>query len=74
MDSLGEEIFSNPGNQIQHDFGRYGTLYVFKDLNTANISINEIIDQGEGTSPLDPNQADTEGVYAHFYKFEEITC
>ena len=74
IDFLGEEIFNDPGNQIQHDFGSHGTLYVVKDLKTANVSINEIIDQGEGTSPLDPNQADTEGVYAHFYKFEEITC
>ena len=75
MEFLGEGIFSNPGNQIQNVFSpSVGTLYVVKDLNTANISINQIIDQGEGTSPLDPNQADTEGDYAHFYKFEEITC
>ena len=75
MDFLGEEIFSNPGNQIKNVFSTsVGTLYVVTDLNTANISINQIVDQGEGTTPLDPNQADTEGVFAHFYKFEEITC
>ena len=74
MNTLGESIFDNSGKQIHVNFTPYGTLHQVKDLNTANISIAEIVDQGEGASPVNPNQDDKEGAYAHFYKFEEITC
>ena len=35
-------------------------------------AISEIIEQGEGTSPIAPNNDGNQ--LAHFYKFEEIVC
>ena len=35
-------------------------------------AINEIIEQEEGTGPIDPD--DEGNQLAHFYKFEEILC
>ena len=55
------------------DINDLGTVYVIKDVNSAKKGINEIIEQGEGADYLDPNQIDT-GMYAHFYRFEELVC
>jgi hypothetical protein len=47
-----------------------GEIVVVHDLETACQAIDEIVEQGEGASPIDPDDADQE--LAHFYKFEEI--
>ena len=35
--------------------------------------MNEIIEQGEWTDPLDPDEVDA-GQFAHYYWFQEIVC
>ena len=50
-----------------------GTLYIVKDLETANEAIREIIEQGEGVGPFDPSDG-LGGQLAHYYKFAEIVC
>lgn len=47
-----------------------GEIVVVHDLETAFQAIDEIVEQGEGSSATDPD--DTEGELAHYYKFEEI--
>lgn len=42
-------------------------------MSTAELAIEEIIGQGEGESPLNPNQVDAEG-YGNFYQLEELVC
>ena len=50
-----------------------GNLIKVHNLETANLAIEQIINEGEGASPLNPN-SDFDGKYAHFYRFEEIVC
>lgn len=47
-----------------------GEIVVVHDLETALQAIDEIVEQGEGSSATDPD--DPEGELAHYYKFEEI--
>ena len=76
MKYLGNQIFANASldKQVVFDWlPSRGVLYQVDNLTVAEMAINEIIDQGEGTSPVDPVDALT-NQYAHFYKFEEIVC
>lgn len=74
IEQLGDDIFKHPsGEQVQFDFGSSGTLYNVTNVSTAQDAINEIVAQGEGETPLNPDQIDADG-YAHFYQFEEIVC
>ena len=50
-----------------------GTVHIITDGKSARDAINQIIEQGEGEGPLNPNQVAT-GQYGHFYRFEEIVC
>ena len=50
-----------------------GNLMKVDNLETAQLAIKEIINEGEGASPLNPN-SNFDGEYAHFYRFEEIVC
>ena len=43
------------------------------DVKSAKDAIRQIIEQGEGEGPLNPEQVET-GQYGHFYRFEEIVC
>lgn len=47
-----------------------GKMVVVHDLETASAAIDEIVEQGEGSSATNPD--DTDGELAHYYKFEEI--
>lgn len=51
----------------------YGHIFIVKDLNTAKMAIEEIIEQGEGRQPGDPRSNKREDL-AHFFKFQEIVC
>ena len=48
-------------------------MHLITNETSAKNGINEIIEQGEGASYLDPKQIKT-GLYAHFYQFEELVC
>ena len=47
-----------------------GKMVAVHDLETAFAAIDEIVEQGEGSSATNPD--DTDGELAHYYKFEEI--
>jgi len=49
-----------------------GTLYIVRDLDSADEAIREIMSQGEGVGPFNPSDGGRE--LAHYYKFEEIVC
>ena len=49
-----------------------GQVYTVTNYESAKNGINQIIEQGEGANPFNPD--DTTGQYAHFYRFEEIVC
>ena len=72
-----DDIFKEPNLDKQvkwpWDINDLGTVYVINDTDSAKKGINEIIEQGEGAAYLDPNQIDT-GMYAHYYRFEELVC
>ena len=78
MKSLGDDIFQNSAEQLQiewpwNEHPNIGKLYTVTNLKTANEAITQIIHQGEGASPVNP-EGGTEGQYAHYYRFEEIVC
>ena len=50
-----------------------GTLYKITDLSSAKRAIEEIVEQGEGTSVHNPVDESTKH-FAHFFRFEEIFC
>jgi hypothetical protein len=71
----GENIFSNDrtSGQVRWPWkNTYGTLHIVNDTISAMNAINEIVEQGEGTSPIDPD--DEGNQLGHFYRFEEILC
>ena len=71
----GVSIFdeSSASRQVQWPWNNtYGTLHIVRDVTTAMDAIREITEQGEGTSPTDPDVTGDE--LAHFYKYEEIVC
>ena len=71
----GVNIFteSSASRQVQWPWpNTYGTLHIVRDVTTAMDAIREITEQGEGTSPTDPDVTGDE--LAHFYKYEEIVC
>ena len=71
------DIFKEPNVNKQvkwpWNINNLGTVYIINDTDSAITGINQIIEQGEGAKYLDPNQIDT-GMYAHFYRFEELVC
>ena len=76
IDTLGDGIFVEPNVNKQVEWPWHnglGTVYIVNDTNSAGNGIDEIIEQGEGAAFLNPNQIDT-GLYAHFYRFEELVC
>ena len=71
----GEDIFVNNTAQLSWPWDNpYGTLYQITNLSSAMDAINEIIEQGEGNSPIDPEDSQPDGQLAHFYRFEQIVC
>jgi len=75
---LGEDIFdaSTASRQVHWPWtepSSIGTVHIVTDTESALSGIHQIIEQGEGEGPLNPNQVET-GQYGHFYRFEEIVC
>ena len=76
INTLGDGIFAEPNVNKQVEWPWHnglGTVYIVNDTKSASRGIDEIIEQGEGADYLNPNQIDT-GLYAHFYRFEELVC
>jgi hypothetical protein len=74
----GHDIFNESRPQLQVKWpwdNQYGQVYIVQNLSIAEKAINEIIEQGEGASPIDPttNASDILSL-AHFYRFAEIVC
>lgn len=70
-----QDLFSDPNTLQQVEWpweNIHGELYIITDLKSAIRAINEICDQGEGASPVDPYYEGKK--LDHFYKFEEIVC
>ena len=69
---LGEDklFCGDPALQIQSGYwGGGGQLVVVRDLATAQRAIEEIVEQGEGTSQ---SEYDPEGELAHYWKFKTL--
>ena len=78
MNHLGDDIFQENSELLQvkwpwKEHHNIGKLYTVTDLKTANEAITQIVHQGEGASPVNP-ESGTQGQYAHYYRFEEIVC
>lgn len=78
MKTLGDGIYDPSSVNIQvewpwNESEDIGQLYKVTDFTSAEQAINQIVEQGEGASPFNPNDTITDQ-YAHFYRFEEIVC
>ena len=78
METLGDNIFdrNSVDKQVEYESYEYlhvGELHKVTDLESAKQAINQIVEQGEGASPSNPNDTIPDQ-YAHFYRFEEIVC
>jgi rubrerythrin len=70
LKALPADAFSgDPARQVDGWRGP-GNLLAVTNLETALQALTEIVDQGEGTTPLDP--ADGYDEIAHYYRFQEI--
>lgn len=70
LQSHGETLFTgDPDKQLTH-WHTTGQMIAVHDLDTALSAIDEIVEQGEGTSPMNPDDGYDE--LAHYYKFAEI--
>jgi hypothetical protein len=69
LSKKGDLFTGDPARQVSAWEG-VGKLVVVTDLKSARAAIHEIVEQGEGASPVDPD--DDEGELAHYYKFAEI--
>ena len=74
----GIDVFNESRTHLQVKWpwdNQYGQVYTVHNLSVAEKAIMDIVEQGEGASPIDPNSKLT-GVHslAHFYRFEEIVC
>ena len=78
LTSHGEEIFDESTVEYQVKWpwkepDDLGKVYPINDTESALKGIEQITEQGEGKSPINPDQIGT-GKYGHFYRFEEIVC
>ena len=74
----GEDIFfpNRFGDEVswpEYSSSYPGTLYRVIDINSARQAITQIMDQGEGTGPINPSSGLGDQL-AHYYRFEEIVC
>lgn len=69
LSGSGQITFGHTERQVK-DWTGPGQLYVIDSLEKAELSLKEIMEQGEGATPLDPDDTDQE--LAHYYKFSEI--
>ena len=75
---LGDSIYdpSSVDKQVKWPWSEpedIGQLYTVTDFASAKKAIDQIVEQGEGASPINPEDKTTDQ-YAHFYRFEEIVC
>jgi hypothetical protein len=71
LSDSGQIKFGNADRQVKNWTGP-GKLYAIASFDDAKAAIEEIKDQGEGTSQNDPDDSDHE--LAHYYKFAEIVA
>ena len=71
LSAQGQITFGNEARQVD-DWSGKGKLFVIRNLADAQQAILEIKHQGEGRSPLQPDDGDHE--LAHYYKFAEIVA
>ncbi|MCW3466356.1 ferritin-like domain-containing protein [Chitinophaga nivalis] len=69
LHNAGKLTFGHANKQVK-DWSGPGQLLVINNLQDALKAIEQIKDQGEGTSVTDPGSGD--GELAHYYKFAEI--
>ena len=71
-----QTIFSGAkSKQLSFDFhfGRYGRLFPVTDFESAKRAINEIIMEGEGSSPCNPmDWSSNKGDLSHYFLFKSI--
>jgi hypothetical protein len=65
----GDIFVGDPARQLR-GWPSVGELIAVTDLESALAAIQEIVEQGEGASPINPDDAQHE--LAHFYRFSEI--
>ena len=80
IETLGDKIFQPEKEEKQVNWPwtlqeeiTVGTVHIVTNMATAIDGIKEIIEQGEGTDPLNPDDLDA-GQLAHYYRFQEIVC
>ena len=78
--TLGDGIFKPESEELQVKWpwplqkkSQVGQLHIVTNVSMAIYGINEIIEQGEGTDPLHPDDL-VAGQLAHYYRFQEIVC
>ncbi len=70
IETLGHDAFTgDPSRQVTQWHGP-GELFEVTDPASAHRAIHEIVEEGEGASPIDPEDGYDE--LAHYYKFAEI--
>ena len=74
---LGDSIFEdNEGLQVSWPWTpsevEIGKLWKVNDAKSALNAIKEIVEQGEGASPINPHSSPTQ--YGHYYRLMEIVC
>ena len=70
LHAAGKITFGHAERQVTDPWPGHGTLFAITDLSSALRAIHEIKVQGEGTSPLNPDDGGHE--LAHYYKFAEV--
>ena len=75
---LGDSIFEdNDDLQVSWPWtlsAEIGSISKVNNTKSALNAIKEIVDQGEGASPIDPSQHSNSTQYGHYYKLMEIVC
>lgn len=69
LNAQGNIFTGDPARQLR-GWPSGGNLFAVTDAATAHAAIQEIVEQGEGASPIDPD--DEQRALAHYYKFAEI--
>ena len=78
--TLGDGIYKPESEELQvkwpwplQENSTIGQVHIVTNKTTALNGINEIIEQGEGTGPVDPDDLKA-GQLVHYYRFQEIVC
>ena len=80
IETQGDKIFlPNESEQVSWPWpilqgSPLGILHQITDVSSALAGIKEIVDQGEGASPIDPFMIEHSGELAHYYQFQELVC